>query len=56
MQTFTDLTARPAPAAVRAGPGEPEPSPDASARRYVVPEVQEVPPVPVVDAPEDVEW
>jgi hypothetical protein len=56
MQTIPEFNARPAPATKRAGPGEPEPAVDESARRYVVPEVEEVPPVPVVDAPEDVEW
>jgi hypothetical protein len=56
MQTLPDFNARSTPAAKRAGPGEPEPAVEESARRYVVPEVQELPPVPVVDVPEDVEW
>ncbi len=56
MQTLPDFDARPAPAAERAGPSEPERKSDEPARRYVVPEVEEIPPVPVVDGPEDVEW
>ncbi|HEY7075905.1 MAG TPA: hypothetical protein VH418_11065 [Solirubrobacteraceae bacterium] len=56
MQTLSESEARPVRGARGAGPPEPEPGEADAARRYVMPEVHEVPPEPRIEAPEEVEW
>jgi hypothetical protein len=54
MQTLPDID-RPAGPRTGTAPPEAEPHED-PARRYVLPDVHEVPQVPRHDPPEDVEW